>query len=69
MVCFEREKKTYIAGLGRDQLEHLANPMPKSETSPSPITNESKTSPRRGEKRLESGIESKTGLEYYSSTT
>ncbi len=37
----------YIAGLGRDQLEHLASPMTKSETSPSPNTNESKTSPRR----------------------
>ncbi len=40
-------KKAYIAGLGRDQLEHLASPMTKSETSPSPNTNESKTSPRR----------------------
>ncbi len=45
--CFESEKKAYIAGLGRDQLEHLASPMTKSETSPSPNTNESKTSPRR----------------------
>ncbi len=45
--CFEREKKAYIAGLGRDQLEHLASPMTKSETSPSPNTNESKTSPRQ----------------------
>ncbi len=26
-LCFEREKKAYIAGLGRDQLEHLASPM------------------------------------------
>ncbi len=42
-----KEKKACIAGLGRDQLEHLASPMTKSETSPSPITNESKTSPRR----------------------
>ncbi len=43
-----KEKKiAYIAGLGRDQLEHLASPMTKSETSPSPNTNESKTSPRR----------------------
>ncbi len=25
-LCFEREKKAYIAGLGRDQLEHLASP-------------------------------------------
>ncbi len=39
--------KACIAGLGRDQLEHLASPMTKSETSPSPNTNESKTSPRR----------------------
>ncbi len=45
-LCFEREKKAYIAGLGRDQLEHLASPMTKSETSPSPNTNKSKTSPR-----------------------
>ncbi len=52
----KEKKKAYIAGLGRDQLEHLASPMTKSETSPSPNTNESKTSPRR----LESG------LEYYS---
>ncbi len=51
-LCFEREKKAYIAGLGRDQLEHLANPMTKSETSPSPNANESETI----EKRLESGL-------------
>ncbi len=56
MVLFwKRErKKAYIAGLGRDQLEHLASPMTKSEckyqrvqdkseTSPSANTNESKT--------------------------
>ncbi len=43
----KEKKKAYIAGLGRDQLEHLASPMTKSETSLSPITNESKTSPRR----------------------
>ncbi len=43
----KEKKKTYIAGLGRDQLEHLASPMTKSETSPSTNTNESKTSPRR----------------------
>ncbi len=42
----KEKKKAYIAGLGRDQLEHLASPMTKSETSPSPNTNESKTSPR-----------------------
>ncbi len=44
---FWKRKKAYIAGLGRDQLEHLASPMTKSETSPSPNTNKSKTSPRR----------------------
>ncbi len=38
---FEREKKAYIVGLGWDQLEHLASPLTKSETSPSPNTNES----------------------------
>ncbi len=27
-----KEKKAYIAGLGRDQLEHLASPMTKSES-------------------------------------
>ncbi len=43
----KERKKAYIAGLGRDQLEHLASPMTKSETSPSPNTNESKTSPRQ----------------------
>ncbi len=41
----KEKKKAYIAGLGRDQLEHLASPM--TETSPSPNTNESKTSPRQ----------------------
>ncbi len=41
MVLFwKRKKKACIAGLGRDQLEHLASPMTKSETSPSPNTNE-----------------------------
>ncbi len=44
---FWKRKKAYTAGLGRDQLEHLASPMTKSETSPSPNINESKTSPRR----------------------
>ncbi len=43
---FWKRKKSYIAGLGRDELEHLVSPMTKSETSPSPNTNESKTSPR-----------------------
>ncbi len=47
MALFWKRKNAYIAGLGRDQLEHLASPMTKSETSPSPNTNESKTSPRR----------------------
>ncbi len=46
-LFWKRKKKAYIAGLDRDQLEHLASPMTKSETSPSPNTNESKTSPRR----------------------
>ncbi len=32
----KEKKKTYIAGLGRDQLEHLASPMTKSATSPRP---------------------------------
>ncbi len=40
-------KETLNLKLGRDQLEHLASPLTKSETSPSPNTNESKTSPRR----------------------
>ncbi len=39
---FEREKKAYIVGLGRDLLEHLASPLTKSETI---------------EKCLESGLE------------
>ncbi len=47
VFVLKEKKKAYIAGLGRDQLEHLASPMTKSETSPSPNTNESKTSPRR----------------------
>ncbi len=29
MVLFWKRKKAYIAGLGRDQLEHLASPMSK----------------------------------------
>ncbi len=36
MVLFWKRKKAYIVGLGRDQLEHLASPMTKSETSPRP---------------------------------
>ncbi len=55
-VLKEKTKKVYIAGLGRDQLEYLASPMIKSETSPSPNTDKSETI----EKCLE------TGLEYYS---
>ncbi len=47
VFVLKEKKKEYIAGLGRDQLEHLASPMTKSETSPSPNTIESKTSPRR----------------------
>ena len=39
--------EAYSAGLGRDQLVYLASPMAESETSPSPNTNESKTSPRQ----------------------
>ncbi len=55
-LCFEREKKAYIAGLGRDQLEHLASPMTKSESKYQRVQDKSETI----EKRLESG------LEYYS---
>ncbi len=54
--CFERDKKAYIAGLGRDQLEHLASPMTKSESKYQRVQDKSETI----EKRLESG------LEYYS---
>ncbi len=61
-LCFEREKKAYIAGLGRDQLEHLASPMTKSESKYQRVQDKSETI----EKRLESGLESETGLEYYS---
>ncbi len=61
-LCFEREKKAYIAGLGRDQLKHLASPMTKSETKYQRVQDKSETI----EKRLESGLESETGLEYYS---
>ncbi len=43
----KEKKKAYIAGLGRDQLEHLASPMTKTETSLSPNTNKSKTSLRQ----------------------
>ncbi len=57
-LCFEREKKAYIAGLGRDQLEHLASPMTKSESKYQRVQDKSETI----EKRLESG------LEYYSPT-
>ncbi len=41
----KEEKKAYIAGLGRDQLEHLASPMTKSDKSESKY--QDKTSPRR----------------------
>ncbi len=50
----KEEKKAYIAGLGRDQLEHLASPMTKSKYQR--VQDKSETI----EKRLESG------LEYYS---
>ncbi len=58
--CFEGEKK-HNAGLGRDQREHLASPMTKSETSPSANTNESETSPRR-QKNVSSPDSSTTAL-------
>ncbi len=54
MVLFERGKRAYTAGLGRDQLEHLASPM--SESKYQRVQDKSETI----EKRLESG------LEYYS---
>ncbi len=63
-LCFEEKKKAYIAGLGRDQLEHLASPMTKSESKYQRVQDKSETI----EKRLESGLESETGLEYYSPT-
>ncbi len=50
--CFEREKKAYIAGLGRDQLEHLTNPMTKSESNYQRVQDKSETI----EKWLESGL-------------
>ncbi len=43
VFVLKEKKKAYIAGLGRDQLEHLASPMTKSESK----YHESKTSPRR----------------------
>ncbi len=59
---FWKRKKAYIAGLGRDQLEHLASPMTKSESKYQRVQDKSETI----EKRLESWLESETGLEYYS---
>ncbi len=50
-LCFEREKKAYIAGLGRDQLEH-------SESKYQRVQDKSET--------IEKRLESETGLEYYS---
>ncbi len=47
IIYYVMNKETLNLKLGRDQLEHLASPLTKSETSPSPNTNESKTSPRR----------------------
>ena len=46
------EQKAYSAGLAQDQLEYLASPMPEYERSPSPNTNESKTSPRQWKNAL-----------------
>ncbi len=54
----KERKKAYIAGLGRDQLEHLASPMIKSESKYQRVQDKSE----KIEKRLE------TGLEYYSPT-
>ncbi len=58
MVLFWKRKKAYIAGLSRDQLEHLASPMTKSESKYQRVQDKSETI----ENRLESG------LEYYSPT-
>ncbi len=58
----KEKENAYIAGLGRDQLEHLASPMTKSESKYQRVQDKSETI----EKRLESGLESETGLEYYS---
>ncbi len=55
-LFWKRKKKAYIAGLDRDQLEHLASPMTKSESKYQRVQDKSETI----EKRLE------TGLEYYS---
>ncbi len=52
----KEKKKAYIAGLGRDQLEHLASPMTKSETKYQRVQDKSETI----EKRLESGLESES---------
>ncbi len=54
--AFKEKKKAYIAGLGRDQLEHLASPMTKSESKYQRVQDKSETI----EKRLESGLESGT---------
>ncbi len=48
----KEKKKTYRVGLGRDQLEHLASPMTKSESKYQWIQDKSETI----EKRLESGL-------------
>ncbi len=63
-----KEKKAYIAGLGRDQLEHLASPMTKSETNPSPNTNESKTIEKCPSPRPDSSttaLRASTALKYH----
>ncbi len=54
MVLFWKRKKACIAGLGRDQLEHLTSPMTKSESKYQRVQDKSETI----EKRLESGLES-----------
>ncbi len=49
-LFWKRKNKAYIAGLGRDQLEHLASPM--SESKYQRVQDKSETI----EKRLESGL-------------
>ncbi len=48
-IILKETKKAYIAGLGRDQLEHLASPMTKSESKYQRVQDKSETI----EKRLE----------------
>ncbi len=63
-VLFWKRKKAYIAELCPDQLEHLASPMTKSESNYQRVQDKSETI----EKRQETGLESETGLQYYSPT-